>query len=152
MYYGPMWQWNPYFTKWENGFGVILHINISRTIFYYFIMTKTINQSNWKYKWAYLNQSSLCNFSKGLWYNDINTPKYESKYIGLILRFMLFKHFYYFMMTSRWKKHWIGVIGNTKQHISNNILPYKYIKGSMVNNIHILPNQRKVLGKLFILM
>ena len=34
-------------------------------------------------------------------------------------------------MTLLWQRHWIGVIGNTKQHISTNIYPYKYIKDSI---------------------
>ena len=32
------------------------------------------------------------------------------------------------MMTLWWQRNWIGVIGNTKHKISNNIHPYKYIK------------------------
>ena len=38
---------------------------------------------------------------------------------------------YYFMMNLWWPRQWIYVIGNINDNISNNIHPYKYIKGSM---------------------
>ena len=123
--------------KMRNSCVVNLHIYVARTnflLFYYdYMMTKTLNMSNQKYKWAYLNL-----------YSEIYI--YQKLYGKMV--FMIYNmgakcwvNSSYFCSCSHnsailwWlyddKKHWIGVIGNTKQHISTKIHPYKHIKGSI---------------------
>ena len=54
-----MVKWYPYSTKWDGNSGIIRHISVVVAIillFYDdFMMTKTMDMSNWKYKTAYLN-------------------------------------------------------------------------------------------------
>ena len=62
----------------------VLHIYVARTIFlqFYddFMVTKTLNPSNWKYKRAYLIQYSPIYISKALWKNYIHTLQNGRKY------------------------------------------------------------------------
>ena len=109
----------------QNGGGggvVDIHIYVARTIFLLFyddlMMTKTLNLSNFKYKWAYLNQYLAIHMYQKLYGKMISILyKMGAKYWGNSSYFC----------TLWWPRHGMGVIGNTKEHIWSNIYPYKHI-------------------------
>ena len=68
---------------------VNLHIYVARTIFllfkYDFMITKTLNLSNWEYKSAYLNQYSLIYIYQELYGKMISIFTKWEQNIGVIL-------------------------------------------------------------------
>ena len=67
-------------TKWEKITAVILHIYGARAISYYFMMTKTLYQSNGNKN--ILTNIYYENISKALRDNDIHTLQNGRKYCG----------------------------------------------------------------------
>ena len=67
-----MGQQNPYSKRLEENIVAILYIYGAGAIFLLFAITKTLNISNMKYKWAHINQYATQKINQTLYWTTIS--------------------------------------------------------------------------------
>ena len=105
---------------------VRIHIYGARAILYNFVITKTINMSNNKWKLVYLDQYSPWKKQKTLSENDIHNIQHWRKLLWILFIFMGLRSFsYYFsfakkldLRTEKWKLAYRNQYSPIKTHQS----------------------------------
>ena len=77
-----MGQRYPYTARWVKKIWSFFIFMKLEPFSYYFVITETLNLSNYKWKLVQLDQYSTIKISKSLWDNDIPNPQNGVKYCG----------------------------------------------------------------------